>query len=61
MANFMKACSFLHADFTESMKAVEMCVVFFFRKKLSVKIHLLKKNIYVVGAHWNCLFEAISM
>ena len=56
MTNYMKTCSFLHADFTESMEVVENL----FLKKLMVKNSFIEKT-YVVGTHWNYLYEAISM
>ena len=55
LANYMKTCSFLHAHFTETMKVVENL-----EKKFLVNSSFIEKT-YVVGAHWNCPYEAIPM
>ena len=50
-----ETCSFLHAHFSETMKVDENL-----KKNLMVKNSIIGKT-YVVGTHWNCLYEAIPM
>ena len=55
MPNYTKTCSFLHAQYTEILKKQK------FVKKVYGEKHSIIELTYVVGAHWNCLSEAISM
>ena len=57
MPNYAKTCSFLHAHYTETLKVVEKFVKnLFYGEK-----HLFIEWTYDVGAHWNCLIEAVPM
>ena len=56
MTNCMKSCLFLHAHFTETIKVVENS----FFKAYCENTHLLERHT-VVGIHWKCLSETISM
>ena len=55
MTNYMEACSFLNAHFTETTEKVDNL----FEKKLMVNSSFIRKTYvektYVVGTHWNCL------
>ena len=55
MTNYMEACSFLHAHFTDPTENVDNL----FEKKLMVNSSFNRKTYvektYVVGTHWNCL------
>ena len=55
-AKLHKTCLFLHAHFTETQKVVKKFVKnLFYGEKLAFI-----EWTYVVGAHWNCVYEAIS-
>ena len=57
MPNYTKTCSFLHAHYTETLKSSrEIC-----EKKDYGEKHSFIELTNVVGAHWNCLNEAIPM
>ena len=56
MPNYTKTCSFLHAHYTETQKVVEK----FVKNLFNGEKHSFNEWTYVVGAHWNCLYEAIS-
>ena len=49
--NYIKTCSFLHANFSEAMKVVENLL----RKVMAN--HLIIGKTYFVGTHWNCAYE----
>ena len=54
--NYIKTCSFLHAHFSETMefKVDENLLRTAYGETIIGKT-------YVVGTHWNCLYEAIPM
>ena len=49
MTNYMKTCSFLHAQFTETMKVVENLLKTFFVTNSFIK------RLYVVSSHWKAV------
>ena len=51
----MKTCSFLHADFTESMKLIENL----FKKGYCETLFIAMT--YAVGTYWSCLNKVILM
>ena len=57
MPYYTETCSFLYVHYTETKKEVEKFVkTLFYGEK-----HSFIKWTYVLGAHWNCLYEAIPM
>ena len=55
MTNYMETCSFIHAQFNETVKMVENL----FKRAYGEFTFIEKKN--VVGTHWNCLYDVIPM